>query len=91
STSTTGCSSPTPSGGTWGATRFGISALDIKALYLGRHLGKVDAMEAWADTRRVQMLRRHPVDLPHTHRALDDAREQAALCRAILASARRRA
>lgn len=64
-----------------GRNPFGISALDIKALYLGRHLGEV---EAWADTRRVQMLRRHPVSLPHTHRALDDAREQAALCRAIV-------
>jgi hypothetical protein len=34
------------------------------------------------------MLERYPVDLPHTHDALDDAREQAAICRAILAGAR---
>jgi ribonuclease T len=72
-----------------GRNPFGISALDIKALYLGRHLGEAGEVVAWADTRRVQMLRRHPVDLPHTHRALDDAREQAALCRAILGRARR--
>ncbi len=65
---------------------FGISALDIKALYLGRHLGDASA---WSDTKRREMLRRYPVDLPHTHRALDDAREQAALCRAIVEAGRR--
>jgi ribonuclease T len=69
-----------------GRNPFGINALDIKAFYLGRHLGDV---EAWADTRRIQMLRRYPIDLPHTHHALDDAREQAALCRAIVDAGRR--
>jgi inhibitor of KinA sporulation pathway (predicted exonuclease) len=34
------------------------------------------------------MLEHYPVDLPHTHRALDDAREQAAILAAILADAR---
>jgi hypothetical protein len=34
------------------------------------------------------MLERYPVALPHTHRALDDAREQALLCRAIRDAAR---
>ena len=68
-----------------GHNPFGPSALDIKALYLGRHL---DEIERWADTSRVRMLERYPVVLPHTHRALDDAREQAALCRA--SRARRR-
>jgi len=63
-----------------GRNPFGPSALDIKALYLGRHLGE---LERWADTSRLLMLERYPVALPHTHRALDDAREQAALCRAI--------
>ncbi len=67
-----------------GRNPFGTSALDIKALYLGRHLEEV---ERWRDTSRLRMLERYPVDLPHTHDALDDAREQAAICRAILASA----
>ena len=68
-----------------GRNPFGINALDIKALYLGRHL---DAGGTWAETTRMRMLARYPVSLPHTHRALDDAREQAALCRSILAAAR---
>jgi ribonuclease T len=70
-----------------GRNPFGISALDIKALYLGRHLADV---EGWSGTTRTRMLERYPVTLPHTHRALDDAREQAVLCRAILAAARGR-
>ena len=68
-----------------GRNPFGPSALDLKALYLGRHLGE---LECWADTSRVRMLERYPVELPHTHRALDDAREQAAICRAIRDGAR---
>ncbi|MCU0477667.1 MAG: 3'-5' exonuclease [Chloroflexi bacterium] len=63
-----------------GRNPFGISALDLKALYLGRHL---DEGLTWAETSSDHVRTRHPVDLPHTHRALDDAREQAALCRAI--------
>ena len=63
-----------------GRNPFGISALDIKALYLGRHL---DEVGAWARTSRLDMRERYPVNLPHTHDALDDAREQAAICRAI--------
>lgn len=68
-----------------GRNPFGASALDIKALYLGRHL---DDVELWRDASRVRMLERYPVALPHTHHALDDAREQAAICRGILAGAR---
>ncbi len=68
-----------------GRNPFGASALDIKALYLGRHL---DELEHWRATSRLRMRDRYPVDLPHTHDALDDAREQAAICRAILAGAR---
>ncbi len=63
-----------------GRNPFGISALDIKALYLGRHLGEV---QRWSDTGRRAMLERYPVGLPHTHEALDDAREQAAIVRRI--------
>lgn len=64
-----------------GRNPFGPSALDIKALYLGRNLPDISR---WGDTGRVRMLERYPVHLPHTHTALDDAREQAVLCRAIL-------
>ena len=69
-----------------GRNPFGPSGLDIKSLYLGRHL---DEDLAWRDTARVRIVERYPVDLPHTHGALDDAREQAAIVRAMLAAARR--
>jgi ribonuclease T len=69
-----------------GANPFGISALDIKALYVGRHFDRVGS---WAETGRHQVRARYPVDLPHTHDALDDAREQAAICRRIRDEARR--
>jgi DNA polymerase III epsilon subunit-like protein len=64
---------------------FGMSALDLKALYLGRHLGE---RPTWAETSSDHVRARYPVDLPHTHGALDDAREQAATCRLILEEAR---
>jgi DNA polymerase III epsilon subunit-like protein len=64
-----------------GRNPFGPSALDIKALYLGRHLPEVDR---WGHTGRRAMLERYPVALPHTHAALADAREQAVLCRLIV-------
>ncbi len=67
-----------------GRNPFGPSALDLKALYMGRHLGEV---AHWSDTSRLRILDRYPVVLPHTHRALDDAREQAAICRALLTGA----
>jgi len=68
-----------------GRNPFGHSALDIKALFLGRHLGEVDR---WGRTSRLDMRERYPVSLPHTHDALDDAREQAAILREILAASR---
>ncbi len=70
-----------------GRNPFGVSALDLKALYMGRHLDDVDQ---WRDTSRVRMLERYPIELPHTHHALDDAREQAAICRALLTGAKAR-
>lgn len=68
-----------------GRNPFGPSGLDIKSLYLGLHLGEG---LAWRDTARSAIRERYPVDLEHTHGALDDAREQAALVRAILAAGR---
>lgn len=35
----------------------------------------------------LDMRERYPVSMPHTHDALDDAREQAAIVREILATA----
>ncbi len=64
-----------------GRNPFGHSALDIKALYLGRHAAEVGR---WSETARVRILERYPVTLPHTHTALADAREQAAIFRRIL-------
>jgi DNA polymerase III epsilon subunit-like protein len=64
-----------------GRNPFGHTALDIKALYLGRHMPAVDRFGL---TGRPAMLEHYPVDLPHTHAALDDAREQAILCRLIM-------
>ena len=68
-----------------GRNPFGTSAIDIKALYLGRHL---DSVLRWGETNRLRMVERYPVGLPHTHEALADAREQAVLCRRILEAAR---
>src|SRR6185295_19163940 len=57
---------------------FGIAPLDLKALYMGR-LG----IERWAETSKKFVVRRLAVTLPHTHNALDDARMQAEVARAL--------
>jgi DNA polymerase III epsilon subunit-like protein len=69
-----------------GRNPFGPSGLDVKALYLGRHLPEVDR---WGETSRGRMLERYPVHLPHPHTALADAREQAVLVRRIVEAAGR--
>lgn len=66
-----------------GRNPFGPSGLDIKALYLGRNLADV---RRWGETSSDHVLRRYRIELPHTHAPLDDALEQAEICRAILAS-----
>ena len=68
-----------------GRNPFGVSAVDLKALFMGKHL---DVVRAWGATRSADVRRLYQVDLPHTHGALDDAREQAEICRRILAGAR---
>jgi ribonuclease T len=67
-----------------GRNPFGNSGLDLKALFLGRHLGDV---RRWGDTTSDDVMRRYHVTLPHTHAPLDDALEQAEMCRRILEGA----
>lgn len=62
-----------------GHNPFGISALDLKSLYMGRH-----GVTRWEDTRKVHVNRRLGLDATHSHHALDDAREQAELARVLL-------
>jgi ribonuclease T len=62
-----------------GGNPFGFAALDLKALFMGRC-----GVAHWADTTMRQVLARYPVDSPHTHHALDDARMQAAIARRLL-------
>lgn len=66
-----------------GRNPFGISALDLKSYYMGR-----TGVARWADTRRDVIARRHPVDTPHSHNALQDARGQAELARILFAGGR---
>ena len=68
---------------TVGHNPFGIAPLDLKSLYMGR-----DGVGAWARTTRADMTRRYPVERPHTHNALDDARSQAELARRLLSDPR---
>lgn len=63
-----------------GRNPFGISAMDLKAVYLGRF-----HVLNWSETTKRHVTRRLPVALPHTHNALDDARMQAELARVVLA------
>ncbi len=62
-----------------GRDPFGYSALDLKALYMGR-----DGVDRWDQTGKREVAARYPVSEVHTHNALDDARMQAALARRLL-------
>jgi len=71
-----------------GSNPFGISALDIKALYLGLAW---PAVTDWADTTRSRIEEGNPglTGDPLSHDALDDARRQAELIRLLLAGSGR--
>ena len=69
-----------------GRNPFGPPGLDLKALYLGRHLADV---RRWADTTSDHAAAALSVEPAHTHLPLDDAVEQADMCRAICGAARR--
>jgi DNA polymerase III epsilon subunit-like protein len=62
-----------------GRNPFGISALDLKSYYMGR-----EAIERWELTRRVFVDERLGLPADHNHNALDDARGQARLTKALL-------
>jgi len=62
-----------------GRDPFGISGLDIKAYYMGKH------HTTWGETNKKEVRSRYPPSLFHTHQALDDAREQANIFAQILA------
>jgi DNA polymerase III epsilon subunit-like protein len=69
-----------------GRSPFGHSSLDLKSFYAGRH------DTAFRATAKRRIARDHPEVLaglgPHTHNALDDAREQAEIFRRVRASPR---
>ncbi|MDL2335695.1 MAG: 3'-5' exonuclease [Chloroflexota bacterium] len=62
-----------------GRNPFGISALDLKSLYMGR-IG----VTRWAETRKLHIEERLDIHFKQTHNALEDARDQALLARALL-------
>ncbi len=62
-----------------GRNPFGISALDLKSLYMGRH-----RVARWDATRYREVTRRHPTRRQSTHQALDDARAQAEIAQQLL-------
>jgi len=62
-----------------GRNPFGVSAIDLKSVYMGRH-----GVRDWAETTKRHVLAVHPVPRIHTHNALDDARMQAELATELL-------
>ena len=68
-----------------GRSPFGHSSLDLKSAYLATF------GTSWAETGKRHIATQHPELLaglgPHTHHALDDAVEQAGLCRRLLVAA----
>ena len=63
-----------------GHNPFGISALDLKSLYMGR-----EGVGRWAETTKRAVLARYTTARRNTHHALDDARAQAEIAQLLLA------
>ena len=61
-----------------GADPFGISGLDIKAYFMGRH------QTSWRETNKKSVRTLYPSQTHHTHNALDDAIEQAEIFEKML-------
>ncbi|KXK08604.1 MAG: hypothetical protein UZ21_OP11001000595 [Microgenomates bacterium OLB22] len=66
-----------------GMNPFGIAGWDIKAYYAG-----LTNVSLWADAGKKKMDPRFLSALPHTHNALDDAKEQAEMFRKLRDQAR---
>lgn len=66
-----------------GRNPFGISALDLKSLYMG-----VYGVPSWEQTRKVHVERELGLRFEHTHNALQDARDQARLAQVLLLQGR---
>jgi DNA polymerase III epsilon subunit-like protein len=64
-----------------GRNPFGYAPLDVKAYIMGLH-----RLPRWADTRRSALDGRYGPAEPMSHHALDDARQQAAFIRRVLAA-----
>jgi ribonuclease T len=62
-----------------GRNPFGISGLDLKSLFMARA-----GVSHWAETTRTHVDRWLGLDKDHNHHALDDARGQARVARALL-------
>jgi len=62
-----------------GHNPFGISALDLKSLYMGRV-----GVARWEETRKLHIEERLDIHFEQTHNALQDARDQALLARFLL-------
>jgi DNA polymerase III epsilon subunit-like protein len=62
-----------------GRNPFGIAALDLKSLYMGRH-----GVARWEETRKIHVEHQLGLRFEHTHQALQDARDQARLAQVLL-------
>jgi DNA polymerase III epsilon subunit-like protein len=62
-----------------GRNPFGISALDLKSLYMGRA-----GVARWEETRKARIAQELGLHFDQTHNALDDARDQARLGQVLL-------
>jgi DNA polymerase III epsilon subunit-like protein len=62
-----------------GRNPFGVSALDLKAYYMGKA-----GVGRWDETRRHHLDKRLGLEPDHSHQALEDARGQAVLARRLL-------
>lgn len=61
-----------------GRDPFGISGLDIKAYFMGKH------KSLWGETAKKKIRGLYPSKTPHSHNALDDATEQAEIFSLLL-------
>lgn len=61
-----------------GKNPFGVSCVDIKSVWMGQKNCE------WAATSKAAIKRALGINVPHTHNALDDAREQAAIFERML-------